>query len=81
MVNGTLLNFGKRYNDNLNVIFDQWPKLHLGLDMRPEIPILKGLYPMDISHHIFIFFLSSENYFVKLRTHLFSKIQTFKIFY
>ena len=32
MVNGTLLNFGKRYNDNLTVIFDQWLKLHLGLD-------------------------------------------------
>jgi hypothetical protein len=22
----------------------QWPKLHLRLDVRPEIPILKGLY-------------------------------------
>jgi hypothetical protein len=32
MVNGTLLNFGKRYEDKLRVIFDQWPKLHLGLD-------------------------------------------------
>ena len=32
MVNDTLLNFGKRYNDNLRVIFDQWLKLHLGLD-------------------------------------------------
>ena len=32
IVNGTLLNFGKRYKDNLRVIFDQWPKLHLGLD-------------------------------------------------
>ena len=31
MVNGTLLNFGKRYNDNLRIIFDQWLKLHLGL--------------------------------------------------
>ena len=32
MVNGTLLNFGKRYEDNLRIIFDHWPKLHLGLD-------------------------------------------------
>ena len=32
MVNGTLLNFGKRYEDNLRVIFEKWPKLHLGLD-------------------------------------------------
>ena len=27
-----------------NVIFDHWPKLSLGLDMRPEIPILKVIY-------------------------------------
>ena len=36
MVNGTLLNFGKRtkrYEDDLRVIFDQWQKLHLGLDV------------------------------------------------
>ena len=30
--NGTLLNFGKRYDNNLRVIFDQWLQLHLGLD-------------------------------------------------
>ena len=33
MVHGTLLNFGTRYEDNLSVIFDQWPKLHVGLDV------------------------------------------------
>jgi hypothetical protein len=32
MVNGTLLHFGKRYKDDLRVIFDLWQKLHLGLD-------------------------------------------------
>jgi hypothetical protein len=32
IVNGTLLNFGKRYEDNLRVIFDQWTKLRFGLD-------------------------------------------------
>ena len=32
IVNGTLLNFGERYKDDLRVIFDQWPKLHLGLN-------------------------------------------------
>ena len=26
MVNGTLLNFGKRYENDLRVIFDQWPR-------------------------------------------------------
>ena len=40
MVNGTLLNFGKRYEDDLRVIFDQWPKLHLGLDALSHEPLL-----------------------------------------
>ena len=44
MVNGTLLNFGKRYEDNLRVIFDQWPKLHLGLDALGNQKILNGIY-------------------------------------
>ena len=43
MVNGTLLNFGKRYEDNLRVIFDQWPKLHLGLDALSNQKILNGI--------------------------------------
>ena len=36
--------FGKKYENDLRVIFDQWPKLSLGLDVRPEIPILKVIY-------------------------------------
>ena len=43
MVNGTLLNFGKRYEDNLRVIFDQWPKLHLGSDALSNQKILNGI--------------------------------------
>ena len=43
MVNGTLLNFGKRYEDNLRVIFDQWPKLHLGLDALSNQKMLNGI--------------------------------------
>ena len=43
MVNGTLLNFGKRYKDDLRVIFDQWQKLHLGLDALSNQKILKGI--------------------------------------
>ena len=43
-VNGTLLNFGKRYFDNLRLIFDQWPKLHLGLDALSNQKILNGIY-------------------------------------
>ena len=49
MVNGTLLNFGKRYKDNLKkVIFDQWPKLHLGLDALSNQKILNGIYSLGI---------------------------------
>ena len=44
MVNGTLLNFGKRYEDNLRVIVDQWPNLHLGLDALNNQKILKSIY-------------------------------------
>ena len=36
--------FGKRYENVLRVIFDQWPKLHLGFDVEPEIRILKVMY-------------------------------------
>ena len=44
MVNGTLLNFGKRYyEDDIRVIFVQWPKLHLGLDALSNLKILKGV--------------------------------------
>ena len=46
MVNGTLLNFGKRYKDNLRDIFDQWPKLHLGLDALSNQKILNGIYSL-----------------------------------
>ena len=43
VVNGTLLNFGKRYEDNLRVIFDQSPKLHLGLDVLSNQKTLNGI--------------------------------------
>ena len=43
MVNGTLLIFGKRYENDLRVIFDQLPKLHLGLDALGNQKILKGM--------------------------------------
>ena len=44
LVNGTLRNFGKRYKDDLGVIFDQWPKFHLGLDALSNQKILNGIY-------------------------------------
>jgi hypothetical protein len=43
MVNGTQLNFGKRCKDDLRVIFDQWQKLHLSLDVLSNQKILKGI--------------------------------------
>ena len=43
MVNGILLNFGKRYEGDLRVIFDQLPKLHSGLDVLSNQKILKGV--------------------------------------
>ena len=43
MVNGTVLNFGKRYEDDLSVIFDQWPKLDLSLDALSNQKILKSI--------------------------------------
>ena len=42
-VNGIPLNFGKRYKDNLMVIFDLCQKLHLGLDALSNKKILKGV--------------------------------------
>ena len=47
MVNGTVLNFVKRYKDSLRVIFDRWPKLHLGLDVLSNQKILKGIYSIS----------------------------------
>ena len=44
MFNGILLNFVKRSEDDLRVIFDQWPKVHLGLDALSNQKILKGVY-------------------------------------
>ena len=43
IVNVTLLNFGRRYEDKLRVIFDQWPNLHLGLDALSNQKILNGI--------------------------------------
>ena len=52
MINGTLLNFGKRYKDNLKVIFDKWTKLHLGLDALSNQKILKGIQRIKTSPNI-----------------------------
>ena len=51
MVNGTMLNFGKRYEDTFRVIFDQWPKLHLGLDALSHQKNLKR-YLLLNNYHI-----------------------------
>ena len=36
------LDFVKRYKDDLRAIFDQWPKLHIGLDALSNQKFLKG---------------------------------------
>ena len=36
--------FGKRYEIDLKVIFYQWPKLGLGLNVEAEIQILEVIY-------------------------------------
>ena len=41
MLKTSILSFVKKYENDLRVIFDQWPKLSLGLDVRPEVLILK----------------------------------------
>ena len=43
MFNGTMQNFGKRYKDDLGVIFNQWLKLHLGLDALSNQKILDDI--------------------------------------
>ena len=52
MVNGTQLNFVKRYEDDLRVIFYQWQKLHLGLDALNYQKILKGIYCICGQHRL-----------------------------
>ena len=49
MVNGTVLNFGKRYEDDLWVSFDQWSELHLGLDALSNQKFLKGICDVHCS--------------------------------
>ena len=38
------MNFVKRYEDDIRVIFHQWQKLHLGLDALSNQKILQGIY-------------------------------------
>ena len=44
--------FGKKYENDIRVIFDQWPKLSLGLNVRPEIPILKVIYYLPTTTYL-----------------------------
>ena len=61
MVNSDLLNFKlKRLEDDLRVIFDQWPKLHLGLDALTKQS--KNLERCLLNMHFYPFFvLKSDN--------------------
>ena len=62
MVNGTLLNFDKRSGNNLINIFDQWLKLHLGLDALNNQKNLNGIYRVDHTYiDIFKAYLTKPN--------------------
>ena len=61
MANGTVLNFGRRYKDNLRVIFYQWPKLGLGLVVEAEIQILKVIQSICVSPENFIYEVNEKN--------------------
>ena len=43
VIHGCSLNLSKRYKDELRVIFNQSPKLHIGLDALSHQKILNGL--------------------------------------
>ena len=46
------LEFGKRYKNDVRVIFDQWPKQNIGFDVEPEIQTLKVIYIKENGHLI-----------------------------
>ena len=75
MVNGTLLNFGKRFEDNLRVIIDQWPKLRLDLDVLSNQKILNGIYCTET---VIVFenlrFSSHQHKFIFNQTSILSKL-------
>ena len=58
---GSLLNFGKRYEADILVIFDRWQKLHLGLDGLSNQKILKGIYYLGSKLDFF-----SESYYFQV---------------
>ena len=63
MVNGTLLNFGKRYDENLRVIFDQWLKLHLGFDSLNNQKIFRFLiYKKNKEMAIVVSYLNAKRH-------------------
>ena len=59
MVNGTLLKFVKRYEDDLGVIFDQWPKFLLlqHASKSDELPIKNNKIIVSIAGKIISFHL------------------------
>ena len=48
------LEFGKRYKNDVRVIFDQWPKQNIGFDVEPEIRILKVMESLCTAYYIYI---------------------------
>ena len=47
---GTEQNFGKKYEDDLRVVFDQWPKLNLGLHVQLDQKIFNCIYSVCLHY-------------------------------
>ena len=69
--------FGKRYEDDLRVIFDQWLKLHLGLDVLSNQKILKAIYSTCIlrAKQSLLFFLTYKLLLLKLGPDAYNKTE------
>ena len=52
------LEFGKRYKNDVRVIFDQWPKQNIGFDVEPEIQTLKVIYSKENGHLIITYMVT-----------------------
>ena len=57
-------NIGHSNEDDIRVIFDQWQKLHLGLDALSNQKILKGIYCLD---SLLLFIMARDSHKINLR--------------
>ena len=79
---GSLLNFGKRYEDDIRVIFHQWQKLHLGLDALSNQKILNGIYSLSLKkvEKLQNFFWGQPSHFTQEQKNLWKQRRLLKLF-